>query len=236
MIDCLILSCLLIFYAFNSLMMCPHHVHRSYTISILLATRLHSSLLHDVFHDAVWHHNWESNYISFIPNCKIATVHFNSIWHCFTCTHSLGSSVSFCLSFFSLFFFGGSDSAFVPSSLCWRPSLINERHLKQHVLPTRYHYNYIQLGIILCILTLCDLLSVFLYPSCVSFSSWVILLSSLFCDADDHLRSWELKYIKKYLIYKQIYSSGLHLAQLFRFIYSLSFFLTFFCDSLSLLS
>ena len=66
------------------------------------------------------------------------------------------------------------------------------------------------------------------------FSSWVLLLlSSLFRDADDYLRSWELKYIKKYLIYKQIYLSGLHLAQLFRFTYSLSFFPTFFCDSLS---
>ena len=79
LIDCLILSCLLTFYAFHSLMMCAHHVHRSYTISILLATGLHDSLLCYLFHDADRHCNWESNYISFIPNWKIATLHFNCI-------------------------------------------------------------------------------------------------------------------------------------------------------------
>ena len=127
LIDCLILSCLLTFYVFHSLKMCAHQVHRSYTISILLATGLPASvLLRYLVRDADWHRHWKSNYISFIPNWQIATLHFNCI----------------------------------------------------------------QFGTALRSLTL------LLYPSCVSFSSWVLLLlSSLFHDADDYLPSWELKYI-----------------------------------------
>ena len=79
LIDYLILSCLLTFYAFHSLKMCACQVHRSYTISILLATGLPASVLRYLFRDTDWHRNWESNYISFILNWQIATLHFNCI-------------------------------------------------------------------------------------------------------------------------------------------------------------